>query len=353
MKVLYVHELYPPELVGGGEIYAENLVTELKKRKVDVMVISGTEGKTRTETRKGIKIKRIHFDTRRQFMFKSKEIGKVIEQFKPDIIHSNAFTACIPAYKLAKKYKIPHVVNLHFLFLEEYFRYYNPLRAALFDFMERFILKYLKGVKRFIALSPEIYDNLIKLGYKDRTVLINHPINTKIFKPGKKPKKFTIGSQVTLGPSKRIDLFIDLAKTIKDVDFLAVGSITPELKKEFKAHGIKYMGRLPHDEMPKFYNKINVYFGHGMAAKEAMACGCVAILNEETPRLTAYHKRELASKVMLKGNPQCTIDELKEKKKYYNLQSKKSSRFIRDNYSSEIIIPKIINLYKRCMNERI
>jgi len=343
MKVLYIHELYPPELVGGGEIYAENLVTELNKRGISVMVLTGTKGKTITETRNGIKVKRIHFNTRRQFMLKTKEIEKTIEQFKPDIIHTNAFTACIPAYKAAKKYKLPVIVNLHFLFQKEYYRYYKPLKAMFFSAMERRILK--KPYDKFIALSYEIYLNLCKLGYKDKTVLIEHPINTKIFKPGKKSSKFTIGSQITLGPSKRIDLFTDLSREMKDVNFLTVGSITPELKKEFDICGIKYIGRLPHNQMPKFYNKINVYFGHGMAAKEAMACGCIAILNEETPRLLNYHKKELAAGIMLKGDPVKIINKLMKDKKYYNIISKRSVKFIRDNYDTSIIMPKIINVY--------
>ncbi len=344
MKVLYVHELYPPEMVGGGEVYAENLVRELKKRGIDVMVLTGTKGKTRTETRNGIRIKRIHFKTRREFMFKTNEIAKVIEEFRPDVVHTNAFTACVPAYKAAKRYNIPVAVNLHFLFQEEFYRYHSRPKAFLFSAMERRILK--MPFDKIIALSYEIYYNLERLGLKSRSVLIEHPINTKSFRPMRKPERFTIGSQITIEPSKRIDLFVDVAKKIKDARFVTVGNYTDSMKKDFDTYGIEYSGRIPHKMMPKFYNRINVYFGHGMAAKEAMACGCVAILNEITPRLTRYHAKELKAGVMLKGDPVKIINRLMRDKKYYNALSKKSREFIKKNYDTEIILPKIISIYK-------
>ncbi|MBU3897256.1 MAG: glycosyltransferase family 4 protein [Nanoarchaeota archaeon] len=344
MKVLYIHELYPPELVGGGEIYAENLVGELHKRGINVMVLTGTKGPNMVEKKNGIIVQRLHFKTRREFMFKIKEIRKVIRRFGPDIIHTNAFTACVPAYFAARKFKIPVVVNLHFLFLEEYFRYHPKYRAYAFKIMERNILKL--PYNKIIALSYEIFCNLKRLGLKNKSVLIEHPIDTKLFKPKAKPNKFTIGSQITLEPSKRLDLFIDLAKRMKNVRFVAIGYCTKQMKAEFDKYGIKYMKRVPHNKMPKFYNNINVYFGHGMAAKEAMSSGCVSILNEATPRLLRYHYKELRAHTMLSGDPELIINKLMKNKKFYKSVSKKSINFIRKNYDTKIIIPKIINVYK-------
>lgn len=345
MKVLYIHELYPPEIVGGGEIYAETLVTQLKKRGINVMVLTGTKGRTRTGIRNGIKVKRIHFNSRRDFMFKTKEIEKVIEKFKPDIVHTNAFTACVPSYFAARKHGIPVVVNLHFLFQKEYFRYHPVHRAVFFTLMEKSILKL--GYDKIIALSYEIFVNLKKMGLKRRSVLIEHPINTKLFKPTKKPKQFTVGSSITIEPSKRLDLFIDLAKKMRDVRFITYGAYTPEMKKEFDKCGIEYVGKIEHKDTAKQFKKMHVLFGHGLAAKDAMASGSVAILNEPTIRLLRYHRKELKAGVMLKGDPVKIIKKLMKNKSYYNRFSKKSAKFIRDNYSTDLIVPKIIKLYRK------
>ena len=50
---------------------------------------------------------------------------------------------------------------------------------------------------------------------------------------------------------------------------------------------------------------------------------------------------------MLKGEPVKIINKLMRNKRYYNFLSKKSIKFIRKNYSTEKIIPKIINEYKK------
>ena len=343
MKVLYIHDLYPPEIVGGGEMYAENLMKELKKRGIDVMVLCGTKGATRNETRDGIKIRRIHFRTRRELMFKVREMRKIMKKFRPDIIHTNAFTVCTPAYFAARSLKIPIVVNLHFLFLEEFFRYHPFYKAYAFEKMEKNILKL--PFDKVIALSYEIYYNLERLGLKHRSILIEHPINTKLFKDKKKAKNFTVGSYTHQEPSKRADLFIDLAKNV-EANFIVYGTYNNHMKSEFNKYGIKYFGAIPYSKVPRFFQQVNVFFGHGMAAKEAMASGCPTILNESTPRLMKYHHKEISSGVMLHGDPVKIINKLKKDKRYYKNISKKSAEFIRKNYDTEIIIPKIINVYR-------
>ena len=108
MKVLYVHEMYPPESVGGGETYSEMLVQQLKTHGIEVMVVAGTSGKTRTENRKGVKIYRVNTSpSRYMFNFKCSAISKIIKDFKPDIIHTNAYNAAIPSSIAGKKNKIP------------------------------------------------------------------------------------------------------------------------------------------------------------------------------------------------------------------------------------------------------
>ncbi|MDD5416748.1 MAG: glycosyltransferase family 4 protein [Candidatus Aenigmarchaeota archaeon] len=344
MKVLYIHDLYPPEIVGGGEFYAENLVTQLKKRGIEMMVLCGTKGRTRTETRNGVKVKRIHFNTRRELMFKVREMKKAMKEFRPDVVHTNAFTVCAPSYFAARSLGIPVVVNLHFLFLDEYFRYHNMAKAYAFMNMEKAILKI--PYDKIIALSYEIMHNLKELNLDKKSVLIEHAINTKIFKNKKKPKRFTIASYTTTEASKGFDIFLDLRKKVKDADFIVYGKTTEEMRKELEKYNIKYYGIVPYPKLIKFLNNASVFFGHGLAAKDAMASGCPTILNESTPRLMNYHHKELKAGVMLHGDPVKIINKLKTDKKYYKNISKKSAEFIRKNYDTEIIIPKIINVYR-------
>ncbi|MCD6477000.1 MAG: glycosyltransferase family 4 protein [Candidatus Aenigmarchaeota archaeon] len=344
MKILYVHELFPPEIIGGGEIYAENLLLALKKRGIDVFVITGTKKKTRLGKYKGIPVYRVNlFPSRYFFNLKSVPmIEKIVKKFKPDIIHGNAMQSAIPCYIVGKKYNIPIIINVHFFFQEYYRNYFDPVRSYMYSKIERFIMSF--PYDKIISLDHYIYDNLKKIGIK--SILIEHPINTKLFKPKKKPEKFTIGTAMTIGPSKRNDIFIKLAKKHKEFEYIAVGFYNKKFKNKLEKIGIKAPGYLPREKMPEFYNKISVYFGHGMAAKEAMACGTPVILNENTERLRKYHYKELKAGLILTGSFDKLIKKL-QNKKYYNNLSKKCSLFIKNNYSEKIIIPKIIKEYKK------
>jgi len=344
MKVLYVQDLFPPETFGGGEIYSENIIAELRKKGVKFEVVAGTKGKSRTEKYKGITVHRVNFKPSR-YLFNIRAIKKmeeVVEKFKPDIIHGNAMQAAIPASLIGDKYKIPSVVNVHFYFQKYYKDYYDPVRAKIFAKVEKYVMKH--SYEKIIALDKYVYDNLKK--NKIDSVLIEHPMNVKRFKPSKKPKEFTIGTMMTMGPSKRNDLFIDLVKKYgSEYKFITCGKYNQKFENKLKAAGIKSYGYISHDKMNKFYNSMHVYFGHGMGAKEAMSCSCVAILNEDTERLVKYHIKEISQNVMQKGDVISIINRL-QYKKYYNKLAKKSSTFIKNNYSNEIIIPKILKVYK-------
>lgn len=348
MKVLYVQDLFPPETFGGGEIYSENIITALKKRGVKFEVVAGTKGRTRTTKYKGVTVHRVNFTPSRYFfnIRAIKKMEEVVQRFKPDIIHGNAMQAAIPASLIGDKYKIPSVINVHFYFQKYYREYYDPIRAGIFSKIEKYVMKH--SYDKIISLDKYVYDNL--KNNKINSILIEHPIDINRFKFRKKPNKFTVGTMMTMGPSKRNDLFIDFAKNhSSEYDFIACGNYNKEFKKKLLSAGIKSYGYIPHGKIHNFYNKMHVYFGHGMAAKEAMASGCVAILNENTERLRKYHIKELKHGAMLNGNHDVLINQLYSDKNFLMKHSVLSSAFIKKNYSNEIIIPKILNVYKELM----
>jgi len=349
MKILYVHELFPPESVGGGETHAINMVRLLKRRGHKVYVVAGTKHKTRKETYKGIKVYRVNFRPSR-YLFNItalRGIEKIVKEFKPDVIHTNAFHSAIPAYLVGKKHNIPVIVNVHFFFQQYYKEYFDPIRSVVFSKFERFVISY--PYDAIIALDYYVYQNLKAIGKK--SILIEHAIDTKRFKPKRKKHNYlVVGTQLTAGKTKRNDLFIELAKKLKKtyVRFYAVGTADKKMRKAFKKYGIVYHGRVPYDEMPEHYNHMDIYFGHGMGAKEAMACGCVAILNEKTKRLVQYHNNEIKQKVMLVGNPVNLINKL-QKRAYRKRMSIKSVKFVRKNYSSDKIIKRVEEVYKKVL----
>ena len=345
MKVLYVQDLFPPETFGGGEVYSENILTELKKKGIKFEVVAGTKYKTRTGKYKGIIVHRINWKPSR-YLFNVKAIKKmeeVVEKFKPDIIHGNAMQSAIPVSLVGDKYEIPTVVNVHFYFQKYYKEYFDPVRAKIFAKVEKYVMNH--SYEKIISLDKYVYDNLKK--NKIKSVLIEHMINTKNLKPKKKPNKFTISTILTMGASKRNDIFINLAKKYEDkFNFIACGNYDKKIEIKLKNAGIQTYGYIQNQKLGNFLNKSHIYIGHGMAARDAMSCGVVAILNEDTERLRKYHTKELKAKIMLNGNHDKIINKLFDNKKTLQSLSKKSAQFIIKNYSSKIIIPKILKVYK-------
>jgi len=351
MRILFTHELFLPYMTGGGEIYSEMLIKELMKRGIDVIVVAGAWCKNKYEFWEGIPVYRINLSpTRYSFNIKSFfALKKIIKKVKPDIIHANTYHAAIPASLISRLYKVPIVLSVLSLFLDEWSNYFNSIYSTFYYFFERLIFSL--PYDKIIALDYAGYYNLDKIGLKKKTIIIPHPIDTEIFKPKRKHHdEFVIGTVGRLyGPTKKTDLFIKLVEEIRkkhDVRFLAVGKFDKNLESILRDKGINLIGEVPHEKVVDYLNEIDIFIGQGLAAKEAMACECITLLNEDTPLFLNYHKPEIDAGVMLAGDNLKIIESILENPKKFKEIAKKASKFINDNYSIDKIIPKYIKLYE-------
>lgn len=354
MKILLTHELFPPFIAGGGEVYCENLVRELMKRDIEVKVVAGAWSDSKSEIYNGINVDRVNLSpTRYSFNIKGYfALKKAAKEFKPDVIHAFTYHSAIPASLAGKKLGIPSVLSTHSIYLEDWYKYFNPFKATAYYLIERIIFSFPHN--KIIANDYNAYYYLEKgLNLGKNSILIEHPINTEIFKPGKKiHDKFTIGLAITAARTKKFDNFVHLVKTIKgkhDVDFIVAGKPTEQEKKILQDIGVKYVGWFQNTEMPKFYDMADIYFGQMVAAKEAMACGCATILNEPTERLIRFHDKEVKAGAMLCGDSEEIVEKLINDKDYYKNSSKKAIDFIKENYDTPKILDKIIGVYKEIL----
>ena len=155
--------------------------------------------------------------------------------------------------------------------------------------MRIFILKHatvLLPVSEYTArnVHPFVYND----AHKNKVVY--NAVNTNYFKPkGKKENiVLTVASDgnndiITL---KGLDKFVELAKYIQDTKFVVVGldeKTRYELSKIAISDNIKLIGKLPQDELLKWYQMSKVYCqlskveSFGMSLAEAMACECVPV----------------------------------------------------------------------------
>jgi len=349
--MLFTYELFSPYIVGGGEIYSETLIKELIKRGVDVTVAAGAWCENKFEIWEEIPVYRINlYPTRYSFNIKAFfALKKIIRQVNPDIIHANTYHAAIPASLISRQFKVPIVLSVLSLLLENWFKYFNPIYSSFYYLFERLVFSF--PYDKIIALDYAGYYNLEKIGLKKKTIVIPHPIKTKIFKlKRKRHDKIVIGTVGRLdGSTKRIDLFIKLVERIQkkyDVRFLAVGKCDKNLKRTLKGKGIDVVDEVPHEKVVDYLNKIDILIGQGMVIKEGMACGCITLLNENIPLLRNFHKPEIDEGIMFAGDNFKIIESILENPKHFKKIGKNASKFVNDNYSIEKVIPKYIKLYE-------
>ena len=350
MKILFVQEYFYPVITGGSEIYSYILVKELLKLGHKVFVIGGGFS-NKFETIEDIPIQRVNLMPSR-FLFNFKSIFTIkntLRRFKPDLIHGNTFHASIPSGLIGYYFKIPNLISVHNLFLHKWKTYYNPIVSALFYTFER--IEFSMPYDRIIACDLNSLKNLYLLGLEKKSVYIPYPIKThKPHFKNKSRNKIVIGMAGRLyAKTKRLDIFMDLVRKFrrkKDVRFLLIGPYKPSQEKTFKEFdNLETVGKISHSKMPEYLNKIDIFVGQGIVAKEAMGCGCITILNQVDDRLLAYHNPEIEKKVLLVGNIFNLINNLIDNPKKRKKIAKKSIEFIENNYSPEIIVRKTLKVY--------
>ena len=351
MKILFVQEYFYPVITGGSEIYSYILVKELLRLGHEVFVIGGGFS-NKFEKVEDIPIQRVDLMPSR-FLFNIKSIftiKKILKKFDADLIHGNTFHASIPAGLVGHFNRIPNLISVHNLFLYTWKLYFDPIRSALFYVFERF--EFSMPYDKIIASDHNSFRNLKLLGLEKKSTYIPYPIRTDVFYPKKrKGDKIVIGAAGRFyDPSKGFGVLTDLIneyKNRKDIEFLFVGPYSPKQKNKLKKFkNVKLVGKVQYSQMPKFYNMMDIFIGQTIAAKEAMACGCVSILDHEESKLWYYHKPELESKAFLSGNVPELVREFIDNKKKRKIQSRKGIEFIKKNYSLNVVVNKTLDVYK-------
>ena len=88
---------------------------------------------------------------------------------------------------------------------------------------------------------------------------------------------------------KGIDTFIEVARNCKDYEFIIIGLDKKKINSLLSnlPHNITIFGRLPHDELPAYYQSSKFYFqlsrseSFGLSVAEAMLYGCIPIVTNE------------------------------------------------------------------------
>ena len=212
---------------------------------------------------------------------------KSFVQEKYDLIHAHGMfnpPAGLVAKLLSQKLNIPYVVTCH-----------GSDINLLMENSKELYTDVLGNADKVIFVSNALLNNAKSLSYSGtNAVVIPNGIDPKIFKPLDKEKikrelglnKKVVGYVGNLKYVKRADKFSEIFENIalkQEVEFLVVGDgeLRENVEKECrqKSLKVKFLGRVPNDEVPYYMNAMDVMIlpsrneGFGAVIIEAQACG--------------------------------------------------------------------------------
>lgn len=218
-------------------------------------------------------------------------IKKVIQAFKPDLIHvSTPSAVIIPALFWAKALNVPIVMSYHTDFIG-YTRTYLPFlglsRGAAF-----LVKQFHEAADMVLCTSPQLKQQMIDLGLK-RVDVWQKGINTEIFSP--KYRSEEVRSWLTnghpeaplllyvgrLGAEKRIHRLKTVLKRNPSVRLALVGTGPAEemLKKEFQDLPVVFTGQIVGEKLSQIFASADIFVMPsdtetlGFVVLEALASG--------------------------------------------------------------------------------
>lgn len=239
MKVLIFNTLYWPNKVGGAEVSVGYLVEGFVSKGHEVVICCiGNEDNTYLDKNGAkviqLKIKNLFFpfDNRKKsfvekffwhlidnynFLYKN-EINDIIENFKPDVIHTNNLCGIsVIVWDLAKKSKIKLIhTSRDYYLIHPSAKISNP--KSLIQKISFMIWSYVKknrskNVNTYIGISKYILNEHIKNGFfvnsKKKVIYNSQVSNCKIELNNKKTGTKNLGFIGRISPEKGLDILLE------------------------------------------------------------------------------------------------------------------------------------------------
>lgn len=370
-RVLHIPNFYPPH-TGGIEEVCYNIVQILKKDcslEQKVICFSGIK-QTIVDIHEDVEITRVGSIKKVASQFISltyrAELKKMIQSFKPDVIHYHAPNPLVAMFLLSV---IPTTTKL-------IVHWHSDIVAQkyLYVLVKPIETKLLSRADTVIATSPNyIEKSMPLLRFIDKVQVIQNVINVDTFKDTEwlqysvadlqnrfagKPILFFVGRHVSY---KGLQYLIDAEPYItKDCVIVigGVGKLTNSLRLKNKSSRIHFMGRIPDKDLTTYFYASSIFVfpsvtkneAFGMALAEAMYCYSPAITFQiEGSGVNWVNKHNETGLEVQNGNSKelaRAIDMLLSDKILLENYARNARARIESHFTPNNIVDKILKIYK-------
>ncbi len=378
MKILHINP-YPPDHLGGSEIFCKNITLNLKKRKnIDCDILTSDIFKRNLKFEKLENIIKVYYKKCFHNLWEKNPIVNVIpfllKNYKNyDIIdiHSYIFFTSFEAALLRKLFKVPLVLHVHGgvqtpTFISSNFRMELQILFKNYIFDKIFGKFVSKSADAVISVSDQDLKALeTRYNLHKKNYYIPNGVDIDKFKQKKDITRRYISFIGRLSYIKGIDIFLEIIKRLynkdKSLKFLIIGDgpFRNKVNEVAKKVPITFYRYYPYDSIEDIYNKSKIlmltsrFEGLPTVLIESLACetpiaatnvgGVLEILEPDKNGVIINHKDF--------NNTVNNILEFVNNEKKLKEFGRNGRELVEKKFSLEIITEKTADVYKQLLDD--